>query len=98
MLCFSIMVLIDNHYSLEVSSISELSLRNLNQNVLIYGEVSEQSLFNGTMFLEISDSNSSIKAIGFEAWEYLDENTEYYFGGKLILYENELELVLKEIK
>ena len=85
-------------YSKEPIPISELDYSNLNKNVLIHGEVLEQSLFNGTMFLNISDGNSSIKAIAFNAEEPLEYDKKYHIYGKVALYQKELEIIVKEIR
>lgn len=72
-------------------------MKNLNEYVAIKATISKQSLNSNNLFLTLKDSSGKIKAIIFNIENEIPIG-EYIFLGKISLYENELELLIDEIK
>ncbi len=97
-LLFLLVYIIDLNYKLTPIPISEIDKTKINKRVAIKVEVASQNLHGNTLFLTLSDKNNEIKAVIFNQNELLELQGEYYFLGKISLYNNELELIVDEIK
>jgi len=99
----SFMIYFERNSVVEIVSISELSLDNLNEFVGVLGFVKSQSLVENNLFLEICDSldfknNSCIKVSLFDMESKLEYRTEYEVFGKVNYYNSELSIIARNLR
>jgi len=97
LILFFIIYIIELNYVLEVSKISDLSKRNVNEYVLISGKIITENLINKTLFIKIQDNTSVISGVIFNSGFLLNKSKEYNFEGKISIYNNKIELLIKKV-
>ena len=96
-LLFLVLTFIDMTTSPELIGIDNLTLNYLNEHVRIEGVIVKQSVYDDNSYLVIEDGNSQLDGVIFGIDKNFKEDREYFFEGKVVLYEQELELVIDKV-
>ncbi len=97
LILFLCIYFIELHFELETIKIKNISTKDIGKTLKIKGKIIELNNFKNTTFIKIKDNSSIIKGILFDKI-ILDKKINYEFIGKVSIYENELELIIKKIK
>jgi hypothetical protein len=107
LIVFSLMIFYEKIYNIPKSDISELSLSEINTFISVFGFVKSQQLNGNNLFVDFcsikndldsfNNENNCIKLVMFGAHEKVDLETVYRVIGKVTYYNNELEIIVREI-
>lgn len=97
-LIFSFLYYFEHSFEPEMISLSAIDRSFLTKNVRFEANIVEQTLTGETLFLTLKDQNSTIKSILFYANQTLNITNRYDVKGKITLYNQELEIIVTEIK
>ena len=97
-LSYSALLLIDSHHQVELYSLDELKISDLNKNVRVQGKITSQVHLGETLFVTITNSSNSINVISFYAEHKIRSQETVEVVGRLSLENNELQIIATKIK
>ena len=93
-----ILFLISEKINLEVSNINSVTLKNLNQEIKIRGTITSLKETQKLLIINMEDRTGSITITTFSKELPLEKNTNIEVQGKIIDYNNQLEIQARTIK
>jgi hypothetical protein len=107
LIVFSLMIFYEKKYNIPESNIYELSLGGINSFISVSGVVKSQQLNGNNLFVDFcsikndsssfNNENNCIKLVMFGTEEKLDFEIVYSVIGKITYYNNELEIIVREL-
>ncbi|MCA9497140.1 MAG: OB-fold nucleic acid binding domain-containing protein [Nanoarchaeota archaeon] len=97
---FCILFFLEEKIETKVINISDISLKDIEKNVVIIGNFKNVRVNFETMFGEFYDETGKLKVVAFKFDEEIikiSKYDKYKLLGKIKYYENELEIIANEI-
>jgi len=93
-----ILFVISEKINLEVSNINSITLKNLNQEIKVRGTITSLKETAKLLIINLEDKTGSITMTTFSKELPLEKNTNIEVQGKIIDYNNQLEIQARIIK
>lgn len=68
------------------------------EKVSLEGEIRDYSYYNRNSFFRLEGSNSSLKAVQFDAGKQLEDGEKVEVEGEIAVYQGELEIIADSVE
>ncbi len=95
----NILIIYERNYQLEITNIENISLKQINNNVLLKGNFSKITTYKDMTFGEFEDKTAKINLTIFSTNNLtLYKNQTYFITGKINIYNKNINLIVSKIE